>query len=111
MPQSGNGTAIGLITACLPSSEVPGSTCVRRAGSIDRWREVNPCSATLVASFGYLHGRKRQLTLGSHDQVEDCVSRYLDLGYRTCLLDIPREAADLAHARLAFAPTTKGAPV
>ena len=47
--------------------------------------------------------------VGSHDEVGECVSRYLELGYRTFLLDIPRQAADLAHARLAFAAATKKA--
>jgi alkanesulfonate monooxygenase len=49
--------------------------------------------------------------VGSHEEVGDCLGRYLDLGYRTFLLDVPREAADLAHARLAFAAATERAQV
>jgi alkanesulfonate monooxygenase len=40
--------------------------------------------------------------VGSHDEVARELSRYLALGYRTFILDIPRSEADVAHAREAF---------
>lgn len=44
--------------------------------------------------------------VGSHDEVATELSRYLALGYETFILDIPREEADLHHARLAFTRAT-----
>ena len=40
--------------------------------------------------------------VGSYDEVGRQLARYQDLGYRTFILDIPREEDDLVHARAAF---------
>jgi len=40
--------------------------------------------------------------VGSHQEVGAELRSYAELGYRTFLLDIPREEADLRHARAAF---------
>lgn len=45
--------------------------------------------------------------VGSYDDVADELGRYLELGYRTFLLDIPREEDDLAHASAAFRAVRK----
>jgi alkanesulfonate monooxygenase len=41
--------------------------------------------------------------VGSHDRVGEEISRYLEAGYGTFILDVPAEAGDLEHARRAFA--------
>lgn len=45
--------------------------------------------------------------VGSHDDVAQELGRYLELGYRTFLLDIPREEDDLLHASTAFRAVRK----
>jgi alkanesulfonate monooxygenase len=49
--------------------------------------------------------------VGSYEEVGGELARYLELGYRTFLLDIPREANDLAHARAAFQSILTEEPV
>ncbi|MGB5079762.1 MAG: LLM class flavin-dependent oxidoreductase [Burkholderiales bacterium] len=40
--------------------------------------------------------------VGSYDRVADEVARYLDIGYRTFILDAPGSPEDLQHARAVF---------
>ncbi len=40
--------------------------------------------------------------VGSHERVGEELARYLALGYRSFILDIPREEEDLQHTRAAF---------
>lgn len=50
MDHTGNGTTIELVTACPPSSDVPGDTYVREVRHVARWSEMHGCSACLVYS-------------------------------------------------------------
>lgn len=38
--------------------------------------------------------------VGSYDEVADAVAEYLDVGFSTFILDVPREPEDLVHSRL-----------
>lgn len=67
MHQTGNGTTIELITACPPSSDVPGSTYVRRVRQVARWSETHGCSASLV----YSDNRQVDPWLASHLLVQE----------------------------------------
>jgi len=40
--------------------------------------------------------------VGSYDEVADLLSRYLGLGYRTFILDIPPAEEELRHTNIAF---------
>lgn len=46
--------------------------------------------------------------VGSYEEVGAELARYLDLGYRTFLLDIPREESDLVHIRTSFRAVFEG---
>jgi alkanesulfonate monooxygenase len=40
--------------------------------------------------------------VGSYDKVADEVSRYVDVGYRTFILDVPASAEEMTHTRVVF---------
>jgi len=46
--------------------------------------------------------------VGSYEEVGRELARYLELGYRTFILDIPREESDLTHIRAAFDSVREG---
>lgn len=48
--------------------------------------------------------------VGSYEQVANEIGRYLSLGYRTFILDIPWDAEDLQHIRTAFDQAIAGRP-
>jgi alkanesulfonate monooxygenase len=40
--------------------------------------------------------------VGSYDDVAKVLAQYLEAGFRTFIMDVPREPDDLMHARTAF---------
>ncbi len=54
-----------------------------------------------LVPFRYYHTFCPYL-VGSHDEVAEAVTTYLNGGVRTFILDIPREPGDLHHARIAI---------
>jgi alkanesulfonate monooxygenase len=48
--------------------------------------------------------------VGSYERVGDELARYIAIGYRTFILDVPADPDDLGHMRMAFVRAAALAP-